>query len=474
MVFSLLSRRKKIKRSQTTIGRIFFLSGLVGVCAGLGALLFATLLALGKHFFLEVCMGYVPTVAYGELQILGIQTDYFLPWLILLLPVVGGLLSGILVEKFAPRAAGAGNNATIYAYHHDNDAVNAKTSFIKILASTLTLSTGGSGGQEGPMVQIGSGFGSSLAKYLHLNRAERRMLIAAGISGGVAAIFGAPLAAALFAAEVFYSSLDFEYEVIPGAVISAIVAHGIFAVIFDHSTLFTIPTVEFSNHLELIPYTFLAILVAVGAIVFIQIFFLMKNLFEKIKVPNYIKPAIGGFMVGIVGLGAFALLGFQNGIDYGVIGTGYGFLQNILLGKIGLAFLTLVAFGKMFTTSFSVASRGSAGLFGPAIVIGGAFGGMMGIILQSLFPSLELSMTAFVLVGMSGFFSAVANTPISTIIMVSEITGNFELLIPVMWVSFLAYLIARRYHLFEHQLESRFDSPVHRSEIMSIAENMKK
>jgi CIC family chloride channel protein len=454
-----------LQNKRYSIIRIFVLSIIVGFFAGLGAVLFYFLLSSGKHFFLGTLMGYYPSGAEGEVEIFTQTTQQFIPWLILFIPMIGGLLSGFLIFKFAPEAEGHGTDAAIDNFHHHGGDVKFKTVIVKIIASVLTIGSGGSGGQEGPIAQIGSGIGSNLAKFLQLSIIERRILMIAGMAAGVGAIFGAPMAGALFAAEVLYQELDFEYEAIIASVTAAIISHGVFSYIFETEYLFLFPELSFDSYFNLIPYSFLTVLVALGAIFFTRFFYWTRDKFVELPVSNYFKPAIGGLLTGIIGFIAFQLFPFGGTFDYGVITTGYGVVQEAIFGNLGLSFLIFVIVGKTLTTSFSIGSGGSGGVFGPSVVIGGAIGGAFCITLAFLFPELNLQPAAFVLVGIAGFFSAAANTPISTIIMVSEITGNFDFLVPAMWVSFLAYVIAHHNHLYENQIKNRFFSPVHKDDI---------
>jgi CIC family chloride channel protein len=197
--------------------------------------------------------------------------------------------------------------------------------------------------------------------------------------------------------------------------------------------------------------------VAAGAILYVKCFYLSRDAFLKIRIPPHFKPAIGGLLVG--GIGWFVP---------DALGTGYGVVQQAFeidldagIVGIGAGTLFLIAGAKILTTSFSVGSGGSGGVFGPAVVIGGALGGGVGLIMNDIFPAMGLAPGAFALVGMAGFFGAAANVPISTIIMVSEMTGNYNLLVPSMWVCVIAYLLARRFSLYDSQLDTRFDSPAH-------------
>lgn len=438
------------------LGRLLFLCGLVGVVAGLGAIAFFWMLEFTRHYALGVIAGYYPAGPGGEQPLFAETATPFRRWLLFLIPAVGGLISGFIVYSLAPEAEGHGTDAAITSYHFKRGEVRGRVPFVKAISSAITIGTGGSGGREGPIAQIGAGFGSILAKTLNLSTYERRILMASGMAAGIGAIFHAPLAGALFAAEVLYKEMDMEYEVIVPAIISSVIAYGVFATRFGWNPLFETPDFVFQNAAELLPYFILALVVAASAAVFIRIFYGVRDVFVKIPIPNHLKPALGGLVVGAIGY-----------FLPNALGTGYGIVQGAFAGSIGFWLLLLIAFGKMLTTSFSIATGGSGGVFGPSIVIGGALGGAVGLAMQWLFPGMGIDPGAFVVVGMAGFFAAAANTPISTVIMVSEMTGNYHLLVPSMWVCIIAYLLVRRSTMYEKQLSTRMDAPSHVGEMMS-------
>jgi len=423
---------------------------LIGLIAGLGSVAFHYMCQLGTHYFMDLAAGYRPPAPAGEHHLLP-QTDTpFNRWILLLLPCFGGILSGWLVYTFAPEAEGHGTDAAIDAYHHRGGFIRSRVPFIKTIASAITLTTGGSGGREGPIAQIGAGFGSFLASRLKLSDRERRIMMAAGIGAGVGSIFRAPLAGALFAAEVLYRDPEFESEVIIPAGISAVVAYCVFCLIFGWGSLFESPDFQFRNPLELGPYLVLAlVLVAVG-VFYIKSFYGITRIFKTFDIPNHIKPAIGGMCTGVIGFFLPQTLSF-----------GYGFAQKALLNELTIPFLFFLAVGKVITTSFSIGSGGSGGVFGPSIVIGGAVGGFVGKLFHLIMPGVVTQPGAFVVVGMAGFFTAVSNTPISTIIFVSEMTNSYHLLLPSLLVCSVSYMVSQKWTIYIKQVKGKIDSPAH-------------
>jgi CIC family chloride channel protein len=456
---ALLNSLKKIIRSITDKERSFNIAHagkwtlyfvLIGVIAGLGSIVFHYLCLLGAHYFMDCIAGYRPPSPGGENHLLLPTSTPFNRMMLLFLPALGGLVSGWLVYTYAPEAEGHGTDAAIDAYHRKGGFIRSRVPIIKTIASALTLTTGGSGGREGPIAQIGAGFGSFLATVLKLSDRERRIMMAAGIGAGVGSIFRAPLAGALFAAEVLYRDPEFESDVIIPAGISSVVAYCLFCLVFGWGSLFESPNFMFSNPLELGPYLVLAIVLVATGVLYIKSFYGLIGVFKSIKIPNHIKPAIGGLCTGIIGFFLPQTLAF-----------GYGFAQKALYNELTIPFLLFLAIGKIFTTSFSIGSGGSGGVFGPSIVIGGAMGGVVGKIFHQIMPGVVIEPGAFVVVGMAGFFTAVSNTPISTIIFVSEMTDSYQLLLPSLLVCSVSYLAARRWTIYDKQVKSKIDSPAH-------------
>jgi CIC family chloride channel protein len=423
---------------------------LIGVIAGMGSIVFHYLCQIGGHFFMELIAGYRPPAPAGEHHLMPPTNTPFNPFILLFLPAFGGLLSGWLVYTYAPEAEGHGTDAAIDAYHNKGGFIRGRVPIIKTIASALTLSTGGSGGREGPIAQIGAGFGSFLATILKLSERERRIMMAAGVGAGIGSIFRAPMAGALFAAEVLYRDPEFESEVLIPAGISSVVAYCLFCLVNGWGSLFESPDFVFRNPLELGPYLVLSLVLIVVGFLYVKSFYGVVDIFKAIKVPNHIKPAIGGLCTGLIGFFLPQTLAF-----------GYGFAQKAIYNELTIPFLFFLAIGKIFTTSFSIGSGGSGGVFGPSIVIGGAMGGVVGKMFHHIIPGVVTEPGAFVIVGMAGFFAAVSNAPISTIIFISEMTNSYHLLLPCLLVCSVSYMASRRWTIYNKQVKSRINSPAH-------------
>jgi CIC family chloride channel protein len=455
--------------------RLMGLSMLVGIISGLGAIVFYMACQVVFHYALDVGAGYHPDQPKGEPALFKETTEDLSPWLLLVIPVLGGLISGCIVYTFAPEAEGHGTDSAIAAYHLHQGHIRPRVPLIKIIASALTIGTGGSGGREGPIAQIGAGFGSFLGKVLRLSAAERRILMVAGMGAGVAAIFRAPLAGALFAAEVLYRSPDFESEVIIPAGLASVMAYCTFGLRFGWNPLFTLPTsmaevLSFNEPLHLVSYTFLALFLVVLAMLYTRSFYGLTYLFHQVPIKPHFRPALGAFLTGVVGVVLYYLFGQEKKV-LAVLSFGYGALQNAMEvapaaeGSLRLALVLLaIAVGKILTTGLTIGSGGSGGIFGPSMVIGGCAGGALGIFLHWLWSPLVPHPASFVIVGMAGFFAAAAKTPFSTLVMVSEMTGNYNLLLPTLWVCALAFLLSDEQSIYSSQVESRSRSPAHQGD----------
>lgn len=456
---------------------LYLLAMLVGAIAGLGAVGFEYVSAWVAHVALAGFAGYAPDGPRGELRLFGAAAVLTgVPWLLLLTPALGCAVSALLCGRFAPEAGGHGTDAAIDAYHRRKGRIRARVPLWKGLCSALTLGAGGSGGREGPIAQIGAGFGSNLGQWLGLSDSRVRTLLAAGMAGGVGAIFRAPFAGALFAAEILYRDADLEAEVIMPSFLSSAVAYCVFCGwLGEFGTLFELgPGFEFHRLVELLPYTLLALALVPMIAFYTRFFYGSERWFRAVPLPRPLVALVGGALTGAMALLALWLTGDQLALS--VAGNGYGVLQRTLDGDVvgwsGVRLLLLVAVLKVVSTSCTIAAGGSAGVFGPSMVIGGCVGGAVG--LASHAWGLVQNPASLCVVGMCGFFAGAAKTPISTIVMVTEMTGSYQLLLPAMWVCGLTFLLSRRFALYRSQVQHRAQSPAHQGEYqVALLEAMK-
>ena len=376
-------------------------------------------------------------------------------WVMVFLPALGALAGYALIKRFAKLEHARGTDSAIKAYHQHGGYITSTVIPIKSVASVLTVGSGGSAGYEGPVTLIGAACGSVVARSLNLTVRARRILMAAGLAAGIAALFQAPLAGAIFGCEIFYSSSDVEYETVLPCFIAAPISYTIYAYFFGWQPLFSMPSCSYENGLRLLPYFALALVITFGARFYISFFRGTEETFANLRLPGFAKVAIGGLVVGL--LGYF--------VSSGVYGAGYPIIRRCLV-EDGNAFVFLAMFFlNVLSTSFTVGSGGSGGVFAPALVCGATLGASTGIFFANILPdSWGVHPSAFALVGMAGFLASSIRIPMTAIVMVAEISGNHQLLAPAMWVCGIAFWLNNGWSLYRSQPHSRETSPVHRGE----------
>ena len=436
--------------------RLLFYSALIGVAGGLGAQLFVWILNFTERLLLVGIAGYQPPEP-GSLNPQPIVGSWGL-WLIPLVTTLGGLLSGILVYTFAPEAEGHGTDAAVEAFHFKGGRVRPIVPLIKVFASAITIGSGGAAGREGPTAQISVGVGSMLADLLRLPDEERRVLVLAGMAAGLAAIFRSPLGMAIFSVEILYSGMAFETEALIYTVVASVVAYAVNGLFVGWSPIFLFPqTVHFTQPIALVGYAILGVVAGIVGAIEAPIFYGIRDLFRALKIPNHVKPAIGGLLMGLLAL-----------VVPETISTGYGWVQKAMTGDyIGWS-LIFLALAKILAMSLTISSGGSGGVFGPNVYIGGMVGAWVAFVADHFIPGAGFNTAAFAVVGMAAVFAGTARVPIATLIMVAEMTGGYGLIVPSMLATTIAFVVERtvssgfKYpRLYEAQVELRSDSPTH-------------
>jgi CIC family chloride channel protein len=442
-------------------GKILTLGVIVGLISGTTAIIFNFALDfLINH--IDAIWGYVQPKAGGEAA--GSEIVFPLrPYLVPVLTTLGGLLSGVIVYKYAPEAEGHGTDAVIEAYHFKDTYIRKIVPLIKGVSSVITIGSGGSAGKEGPIAQVAAGISNIFAGWIELTPRFKRIVYLSAVGSAIGAIFKTPLGGAVFAAEVLYRGIDMELEVLLMCITSSVVAYSLFGTIYGWVSLFEIPDLFFSRPIELPVCAVFSVFIALIGIGYIKTFILIRDFFKKLNIPNIYKPAIGGFLVGILALF------FPH-----ILGPGYGWIQEAINTNLTITVMMAFVVLKILATSFTIGSGGSGGVFAPSVVTGSILGGLFGRFVSQYFPGLIANEASFVILGMGGMLSCVANTPLAAFLMVTEMTGSYKLIVPMLLVAVVSYIASGGLSLYESQVSGRFKSPIHRRRFFfDIMEDLK-
>lgn len=435
----------------------------VGVCAGIAAVVFT----FGLEWFQALILGQVVGYHSPVHPTTDPEAMFVVPkagWLVVVIPALGGLVCGLIVHFLEPEAEGHGTDGMIKAFHRLAGRIRPRVPLVKGIASVLVIGTGGSAGREGPITQIGAGVGTLIARFFKLGDWDRRILMLAGAAGGLGAVFRAPLGGAMFAVEVLYSGTAIEFAALGPAFVASVVAYTVFVSIFGQSVMFSLPATAdadsgllpcgFHGAHELPFYLALALLCVGVAYIFSKAFYLVHDRFKQTAIAPWLRPALGGAAVGLI-----ALLGFPH-----VMAGGYGWIQKVILASADVPFQTalVLVMLKIVATCLTVGSGGSGGLFAPSLFVGAMTGTAFGQGCEWFFPHLAPPIPACVLVGMGGVLAATFKVPLTALIMVSELTGSHDLLVPMMLVGAVEMaILPGRVSLCREQVPSFVDSPSH-------------
>ena len=417
------------------------------------------MLSISEKFFLSYIAGYTPPGLPGEGGLSGQAVGSHGLWLIPLATVLGGLLAGVLVYGLAPEAEGHGTDTAVRAFHRTRGFIRARVAPLKMLASAITIGSGGAAGREGPIALIGSGFGSFYANLTHRTEEERRLLVLIGMAAGLSAVFRSPIGTALFAIEVLYSDMEFDTGALLYTMLGSVVAYVINGFFVGWEPLFRTPSdVGIHNFTDYPWYILLGIVSGIVATILPNVFYRVRDGFRALQIPPHLKPALGGLGIGII-----ALFLPQ------VLGGGYGWIQQAIDGNLGIKLLIILVLAKTLAFSFTVSSGGSGGVFAPSLFIGAMVGGVLAKVLHQ--PP-----APFVIVGMAAVFAGAGRVPVATLLMVAEMTEGYQLLVPASLAVMLSYLIQTtlsdrlKYRsLYEGQVASRAESPAHHVEYIQAA-----
>ncbi len=414
---TLLNYLDRIKMAEHTF--MVILAVIIGLVTGYGA--------LGLRYLIHL----IEVISTGHAQY-SLDIMASLPWYQkLLMPAVGGLLVGPIVSFFSKEVKGHGVPEVMESIALRNGLIRPRVVIAKILASSICIGSGGSSGREGPIVQIGSAIGSTLGQWLQVSKDKMRTLVAAGAAGGIAAAFNAPVAGALFAVEIIFG--DFGVMQFSPIVISSVTATVVSRHYLGDFPAFIVPKYALITPWELFFYAGMGLLAGVAGLFFIKLLYGLEDFFDNWKFPEYMKPALGGLLVGAMGIYVPA-----------IFGVGYEGINRALMGHLSWEFLLLLLLLKIVATSLTLGSGGSGGIFAPSLFMGAMLGGAVGTVVHEAFPAITATSGAYALVGMGAFVGAVTHAPITAIVIIFEMTNDYTIILPLMIATIIAVLFTTR------------------------------
>ncbi len=432
----------RVRPSETTT--LLFTAILVGAVTGLAAILFIQLI----DGITVVGFGWIPELlpATGR-------------WWLIVVPALGGLVAGPIIARFAREAKGHGVPEVMQALALNRGVIRPRVAVAKIVASSFCIGTGGSAGREGPIVQVGSTLGSTIGQLLRLSEERVRNLVACGAAAGVAATFNAPIAGVAFAMEVLAGDLGL--GILSNVVLSSVTASIVSQHFLGDEHAFRMPAYDLNSPVEILFYAVLGGLAALVGVAFIRVLYRSEDLFDNWRgVPLWLKPAIGGLLLGLV---AFVYpMALQHAPDVGadqarsalplieniphVFGSGFSTIEQALGGPQPWALLAALIVLKMVATSLTLGSGNSGGVFAPSLFMGAMTGGLFGVGVNALFPELAPHPGAYALAGMAAVFSAAARAPLTAILIAFEMSHDYAVILPLMATTIAATMLASRLH----------------------------
>jgi len=349
------------------------------------------------------------------------------------IPTMGGIVVGLIIRFVAKEAKGHGVPEVMEAIALKNGIIRPRVVFAKLFASAFYIASGGSVGREGPVIQIGSAVGSTVGQLFKVNPKRMRTFVACGAASGIAAAFNAPVAGALFAVEIILG--DFAVPQFSPIVISSVVATVVSRHFLGDFPAFELPSYHLESPLELVNYVILGFLAGLAAILFIKTLYFSEDFFDRIETPDYVKGAVGGIIIGLIGIF------FPE-----IFGVGYDSMESALRSDMIWKLALALVFLKVFATSISLGSGGSGGIFAPSLFLGAMLGAFFGGVVHQLFPTWTAQSGAYALVAMGGVVGAATHGPIAAILIIFELTNDYKIILPLMITTIIATLLASRLH----------------------------
>jgi CIC family chloride channel protein len=435
--------------------QLVLLALIVGAGAGLGAVVFRSLISWGTRLF-------TGTSDYSATT--GHPAHPWLPWLgsafIVLAPAIGGLLYGPLIDRFAREARGHGVPEVMYAVSQRGGRIPGKVAVVKALASAVTIGSGGSVGREGPIVQIGSALGSTLGRWARMPESRLRTLVACGAAGGIAATFNAPIAGVFFALELLLG--DFAASSFGAVVLAAVTAAVVGRSVLGDEPFLKLAAFSVSSPWEYLLYALLGVAAAIVGVLFTKVLYGTEDFADRVwRGPEWLRPGVGGLALGVL------LLALPQ-----LYGVGYPVLEGGITGRYVIGFLLLLLVGKIVATSITIAIGGSGGVFAPSLFLGAMLGSAFGQVAQHLAPGLGINPGAYALVAMGAVFAGATRAPITAVIILFELTGEYSIILPLMLAVVTAAGISRKLSadtIYTAKLRRRGVDPANRPNTDALA-----
>ncbi len=423
---------------------------IVGILAGYGAVGFRKLIVIVKAGGFEYLLPFLEKHALGA-------------WALVLIPTLGGLLVGPFTALFPEEAKGHGVPEVMEAIMAKRGSIKPRTVLLRAMASALSIGSGGSVGREGPIVQIGSAIGSTMGQIFRLKGNPVKILVGCGAAGGIAATFNAPIAGFLFANEVILG--DFSLSTVSPIILASVASTAVSRHYLGTHPAFIVPSYELISPVELVFYALLGVIVSLVALVYVRSLYWAEDFFDKkVAIPAFLKPALGGLLLGIIALH------FPH-----VMGNGYPPIEQAMNGKMALGLMVHLTGVKIVATSITIRSGGSAGVFAPALFVVAMTGGTFGTLIHSFFPTVTAPVGCYALVGMGGLFAAAAFAPLTAILILFELTNNYTVILPIMIVCVIGYVHSRwirKYSIYTLKLH-RKGLEVERGRSVNILKDVK-
>ncbi len=428
MHFPKLEKLPKLLRLSGT-NVLILMSIVVGIATSLGAIGFILLIEFFNDFF----FGLTDQILTERIGSEEFAFKYWLP----IIPMLGGLLVGPIVYKYASEARGHGVPEVMNSVARLGGIIRPRVAAAKTIASAIAIGSGGSAGREGPIVQIGSAIGSTVGQIFRMSSSRVRILVGCGAAAGISSVFNAPIAGVIFSLEVILG--DFAITTFSPVILSSVVASVVTRTFLGNHPAFDVPSYSLVSAWEIPLYMMMGAMLGGTGVTFTRVLVYFEDFFDRLTIPGWTKPALGGLLLGVIAIF------FPQ-----VLADGYETIRLTLYGDMWIGLLIVLIFMKMIATSLTLGSGSSGGIFAPSLFMGAVAGGAFGSIVNYIFPSVTATPGAYAVVGMAGMVAATTHAPITALLIIFEMTSDYRIILPLMVTVVFSALVARR--LFSHSI----------------------